>query len=170
MSDPVKPSSLSQTREQLRTVSAAIAAALAYLEPAQGEPTCWVAPKTDYVVVYVLAGGVLHRFGGKRDPPITPGHETEPRESACDGRVIPLRDATFEMFVSAKVVPQFTVDLVGQVVGDEQHGDTVRMWTFHLPGEPPLICTSADRRSLTRQAMCDETAFAEALAAAIAAA
>jgi hypothetical protein len=74
------------------------------------------------------------------------------------------------MFVSAKVVPQFTVDLVGQVVGDEQHGDTVRMWTFHLPGESPLICTSADRRSLTRQAMCDETAFAEALAAAIAAA
>jgi hypothetical protein len=72
------------------------------------------------------------------------------------------------MSVSAKVVPQFTVDLVGQVVGDEQHGDTVRMWTFHLPGEPPLICTSADRRSLTRQAMCDETAFAEALAAAIA--
>jgi hypothetical protein len=103
MSDPVKPSSLSQTREQLRTVSAAIAAALAYLEPAKGEPTCWVAPKTDYVVVYVLAGGVLHRFGGKRDPPITPGHETEPRESACDGRVIPSTASATRLRARARV-------------------------------------------------------------------
>jgi hypothetical protein len=53
--------------------------------------------------VYVLAGGVLHRFGGKRDPPITPGHETEPRESACDGRVIPSTASATRLRARARV-------------------------------------------------------------------
>ena len=148
MSEHDELSSLDQVREQVRHSSVAIAAALDSLdldEPASA--TCWLVPQADDIVVYVLTGAVLHRFGGTRDdPPTTSG---ERRDSACDARAIPLRGATFELSVTAKAVGE-----------SKQPGATERGWTFHLPGEPPLTCTSAGSGPSAR----DETAFATALA------
>ena len=135
MSDPVTPSSFSDTQQQIQHRSAAVAAALGYLAAAHDiEPTCWVVPKPNRVVVYALADGALHRFSGAPDPSATPGHPFEPRESICEGHILPLREASFELSV---VTTAKTLD-------PAVHGDVARTWTFCLPGEPPLTCTSAD--------------------------
>ena len=148
MSAESQSESLREVARSVRSVSEAIAEALADLEGAvQSESPACAKINGDDVFVYVLTPGLLHRLHGTKDSLERPSAE-HPRESRCDYSVAPITRR-----------PRWSLS-VSVTNSGEQSRTIERAWEFWLGYE-------GETEPLQLGARPGETEFARALAKAI---